>query len=239
MVMARDITGERSSSFDRVPNTFLDAGQPHGGTPLKFRRLVIGTIACATLATATPTASAAPAATQLPVTTVPSVDLTRYAGKWLNLANIPSPFLQACARDIQAEYTALPDGLIKVVNSCVLFDGSAFALEGRARVVDATTNAKLQVTFVQQGGQFIFVPGGDYWVIGLSPQYKWAVVGDPDRSGGFVLSRTPTLRLNDLLGVLFSLLRSGYDPCLFQLTPTTGGLDSSQTVCEALGIKAT
>jgi apolipoprotein D and lipocalin family protein len=165
-----------------------------------------------------------------PVRTVKAVDLQQYDGKWLNLASIPSPFLEPCERDIAAEYTILPDGLVKVVNTCTA-GGVPIPIEGRARVVDPATNAKLQVTFVQQGGQYIFVPGGDYWVIGLDRHYRWAVVGDPNRTGGFILSRTPTLKPLDLARIVLALLRSGYDPCRFELTPTTGGREATGSIC--------
>jgi apolipoprotein D and lipocalin family protein len=34
---------------------------------------------------------------------------------------------------------------------------------------------------------------GDYWIIGLAPDYSWAVVGDPDRDYLWILARTPRL----------------------------------------------
>ncbi len=193
------------------------------------RRLVA---LCALTALIVPTASAGAvgAAGPPPVRTVRSVDLDQYAGTWLNLASLPNPFLDVCERDITADYALLPDGLVQVVNTCTV-GGVPVPIEGRARVVDPATNAKLQVTFVQQGGQFVFVPGGDYWVIGLDRDYRWAVVGDPDRSSGFILSRTPTLTLRDLIGIVASLIRSGYDPCAFELTPTTGGLEATGSIC--------
>jgi apolipoprotein D and lipocalin family protein len=191
-----------------------------------MRRVIALLLFTAVMAPVSSVAEAAPP----PVRTVRSVDLQRYQGQWLNLASIPAPFLAPCERDITANYTVLPDGLVQVINTCTI-GGVPIPLEGRARVADPTTNAKLQVTFVQQGGQFIFVPGGDYWVIGLDRDYRWAVVGDPDRTGGFILSRTPTLGPRDLIGIIFSLLRSGYDPCRFEITPTTGGLQATGSIC--------
>jgi apolipoprotein D and lipocalin family protein len=48
------------------------------------------------------------------------------------------------------------------------------------------TNAKLKVTF--------FWPFyGDYWVIGLGDDYKWAVVGAPSRKYLWFLCREPTM----------------------------------------------
>jgi lipocalin len=33
----------------------------------------------------------------------------------------------------------------------------------------------------------------DYWVIGLAPDYSWAVVTDPDGDLLYIISKTPTL----------------------------------------------
>jgi apolipoprotein D and lipocalin family protein len=165
------------------------------------------------------------------VTTVSQVDLARYQGRWLQLAAIPAPFQKVCARDTSATYRQLPDGLVKVVNRCLRADGSLVRIEGRARVVDAASHAKLQVTFAQVGGQWIFVPGGDYWILGLARDYSWAVVGNPDRTSGFVLSRTATLSATQVFEIIVSLVRSGYNPCAFSITATTGGINVNRNLC--------
>lgn len=192
-------------------------------------RRVFGAALVASMMLAAPTVIASERQAP-PVRTVASVDLVRYQGRWLNLASVPSPFLDACERDITADYEILPDGLVEVINTCTT-GGVPIPIEGRARVVDSATNAKLQVTFAQQNGEFFFVPGGDYWVIGLDKNYRWAIVGDPDRSSGFILSRTPTLQPLDLVRIVLALARSGYDPCRFELTPTTGGLEATGSIC--------
>ena len=53
---------------------------------------------------------------------------------------------------------------------------------GHAQGRRQKTNAKLKVTF--------FWPFyGDYWVIGLSPEYQYAIVGEPSRKYLWILSR--------------------------------------------------
>lgn len=172
---------------------------------------------------------------QRDVTPVASLDLHRYAGRWLQLATIPQFFQAPCVRDTQALYTVLPDGLVQVDNTCVRADGSTNAIEGRARVVGPGP-ARLEVTFVQIAGQWIFDAAGDYWVLGVDqrrPDYAWAVVGDPDRSSGFVLSRTPRLTPRQLFRIGRVLVRNGYDLCDFQITATTGGIERNLALCEA------
>jgi apolipoprotein D and lipocalin family protein len=152
-----------------------------------------------------------------PPVVVPSVDLTRYVGKWYEIARYPTPFQAGCASST-ADYTANPDGTIGVFNTCLAADGSLVStIQGTARVVDATTNAKLKVTFPN-----VPIPG-DYWIIDLGQDYEFAVVGDPTRLTLFILSRTPTLDQATLDAILSRLPDQGYDPArLVYDTPVTG-----------------
>ena len=151
-----------------------------------------------------------------PLDTVSNVDLNRYTGKWYEIAHYPTFFQAGCASST-AEYTANADGSIGVFNTCLAADGSVNStIQGTARVVDTTTNAKLKVTF----------PGipfeGNYWIIQLGEDYEYAVVGEPTRSTLFILSRTPTLDQGTLDAILAELPDQGYDPeALIYDTPVT------------------
>lgn len=134
--------------------------------------------------------------------TVDHVDLTRYAGKWYELARMPNRFEKKCDRDVTAEYT-LDGDTVRVVNSCVKADGETTMSKGRAKVFDKATGAKLKVTF--------FWPFyGDYWILGLDPEYRWAVVGTPDRKYLWVLSRTPSLPQDEMESILKLVEARGY-----------------------------
>lgn len=138
---------------------------------------------------------AAPAAHQnvTPVRTVSSVDLNRYAGEWHEAARLPNRFQDKCAGDVRATYTRRADGRIDVVNRCRERDGSMTQARGIARVVDGATNAKLKVRFAPAFLSFLPMVWGDYWIIGLAPDYSWAVVGSPDRKYLWILSRTAAM----------------------------------------------
>jgi apolipoprotein D and lipocalin family protein len=124
---------------------------------------------------------------QAPMQAVPSVDLTRYAGKWYEIARLPNRFQRDCASDTSATYTLRPDGKITVLNQCRQTDGRMKSARGTARLVGGKEpNSKLRVTF--------FWPFyGNYWIIDLEPDYRWAVVGEPDRKYFWILSREPQL----------------------------------------------
>ncbi|WP_439595206.1 lipocalin family protein [Falsiroseomonas sp.] len=123
-----------------------------------------------------------------PVATVPQVDLARYAGTWFEISRIPNSFQdgpRGCTHTT-ATYTPRPDGRVGVVNRCLDNAGAPRLAEGEAYVVEGSGNAKLRVSF--------FWPFyGDYWVIGLDPGYRWAVVGAPGRDYLWILSRRPAL----------------------------------------------
>jgi apolipoprotein D and lipocalin family protein len=137
---------------------------------------------------------------------VPYVDLTRYVGKWYEIAHYPTAFQADCGSST-AEYTAQDDGTIKVFNTCLAADGSVVStIEGTASVVDPKTNAKLAVRFPN-----VPIPA-PYWIIDLGTDYEYAVVSDPFRLTLFILSRTPTLDSATLDGIKSRLVDQGYDP---------------------------
>jgi apolipoprotein D and lipocalin family protein len=142
---------------------------------------------------------------QAPMKVVPLVDLTRYAGKWYEIARLPNRFQRDCASDTTASYVLRKDGRITVVNACRTSEGRVKSATGTARVASGKEpNTKLKVTF--------FWPFyGNYWIIDLDPDYKWAVVGEPDRKYFWILSREP--RLDDTLyqQILDRAKQQGYD----------------------------
>ena len=147
-----------------------------------------------------------------PLATVASVDLSKYVGTWYEIASFPQSFQKGCT-GTQAMYTARPDGEIDVRNRCWKdrLDGEEKTAEGRARVVDKATNAKLEVSF--------FRPfWGDYWIIQLAPDYAYAVVGHPGRDYLWILSRAPQMDAAIYDGILARLKEQGYETFRLQKT---------------------
>lgn len=166
-----------------------------------------------------PMAALAQSATNEPVT-VPSVDLERYTGLWYETAKIPNPFQRKCALNTTAEYTIRDDGRIDVVNRCTKENGKIIKARGVAKIADQNTRARLKVSFVSLLGIRLF--WGDYWIIGLDEEYRWAIVGDPSRTYGWVLSRTPQMTEADWDQVNGILKAQGYDPDRFVKTVQDG-----------------
>ncbi len=132
-------------------------------------------------------AAAKAAAETKPLEVVPRVDIGRYLGTWYEIATIPQRFQKGCV-GVSAHYSLRKDGAIDVFNVCRkgTLDGKERSIRGKAWIVDRTTNAKLKVRF--------FWPfAGAYWIIELDEGYEWAVVGHPDRTYYWILSRTPQM----------------------------------------------
>ncbi len=161
--------------------------------------------------------STAPKAPMAPLPTVASVDLARYAGRWYEVASLPNRFQAQCVADTQAQYRADGDD-IEVTNRCRRADGGVETVTGVAKVVAGSANAKLRVSF--------FRPFyGDYWVLALAPDYRWALVGEPGRQFGWVLSRTPQMAPADLETALARAEALGFARAAFKPTQQTQPLD--------------
>jgi len=148
---------------------------------------------------------AALSAEEPPLEVVPSVDLERYLGTWYEIASYPAWFQRGCTA-VTAEYSRRDDGLIRVVNSCNQgsLDGKLKQSTGRAKVVEGSNNAKLKVSF--------FWPiWGDYWIIDLDPEYRWAVVGVPSRKFLWILSRSRSMDEVLFQEIVGRLQAKGYD----------------------------
>lgn len=152
-----------------------------------------------------------------PLATVGSVDLARYTGAWYEIAMVPNEFQAMCVADTQARYRSEGEA-IRVTNRCRKNDGSLTEVNGIAKIVEGSGNAKLRVSF--------FRPFyGDYWILALDPDYKWVLVGEPQRKYGWVLSRTPTLDDPSLQLALDKATAVGYTRSAFRLTPQTQPLE--------------
>ena len=121
--------------------------------------------------------------------TATSVDLSRYAGKWYEVARLPMWAQRHCLQST-AEYSLLESGEIAVRNACI-------TAEGKATIVDRAHRAKLNVVFDQWAAKlvafFTSSEQGNYWILRVDPEYRHAVVGTPDREYLWILARTPSL----------------------------------------------
>lgn len=140
-----------------------------------------------------------------PLDTVESVDIQKYLGKWYEIALLPNSFEEGC-HCTTAEYSLIDSNTIRVVNTCNQdsSNGEIDQAKGKAFVVEGSNNSKLKV-------QFFWPFKGDYWILKLDKDYKYALVGSPNREYLWILSRTPQLE-NEIIDELKSIAQNkGFD----------------------------
>lgn len=149
--------------------------------------------------------------TSVPIDVVSKLDVQRYTGLWFEYARFPVFFQRGCT-DTTAEYQIIAEDTVSVYNRCLVDSGT--------RVKDITGQAtiegvgKLQVSFPQV--PFVKSP---YWVLWVDDGYEIAVVGTPNGSAGWILSRSkqPSQRLVDKVRSVLS--EAGYDLTKLEITP--------------------
>lgn len=145
-----------------------------------------------------------------PVSSVPEMDISRYAGQWYEIAHLPMSFQDKCAGDITAAYTLREDELIGVRNACRTADGETSVAEGVARQVKGHPG-RLEVRFAPDWLSWMPFLWADYWVIDLDPGYTWAVIGEPGREYFWILSREPAMDRTLFEQIKARAVAMGYD----------------------------
>ena len=172
------------------------------------RRCLTRLSAIALMAWATLSAQAAE-----PVTSVPQLDISRYAGQWHEIAHLPMFFQRQCVSDITARYSLDGPGSIGVLNACRTKDGSMDESQGVARPVEGHPG-RLEVRFAPDWLSWLPAVWADYWVIALDPDYQWAMVGEPGRDYLWILSREPSMDR-----ALFEQLKAKAEGMGYDLSP--------------------
>jgi apolipoprotein D and lipocalin family protein len=149
-----------------------------------------------------------------PLAVAEDFELDRYLGTWYEIASFPNRFQRGCVAT-EAAYSLRDDGQIRVVNSCRdgSFDGDLRRIEGVAWVASPEESfAKLEV-------QFFWPFAGDYWVLAVGDDYRWALVGDPSREYLWILSRTRRLDASAVAEAKRIAAARGFDVDRLQTTP--------------------
>lgn len=119
--------------------------------------------------------------------TAKHVDIERYLGRWYAVTSLPQFFTRNCIGQT-ADYGLINEQTISVLNTCIKKKGTS-DIKGEAVVVNTETNAELVVTFDSFFTR-LFRVKGDYTIIRLDPEYRYALVGDKKRNSLWLLSRT-------------------------------------------------
>ena len=144
-------------------------------------------------------------------------DLEKYMGRWYEIYSVPNRFQRDCY-NVTADYSIKENKNVKVINTCRAKGGSIKRdIEGEGVVKDLSKRY-LKVYFYRPFGINVF--GGDYYVLDLEENYKWAIVGTPNHKYGWILSRTETLSDKDLEIIKEKAEKLGYKWSQFKKTET-------------------
>ena len=121
------------------------------------------------------------------VTPVKDFDITRYMGKWYEVARLDHSFERGLEQ-VTAEYELNKNGTVKVTNRGFSTTKNKWSESvGKAKFVNDPTTGYLKVSFF---GPFY----GSYVVFDLDKEnYNYAFVSGPDLSYLWLLSRTKTV----------------------------------------------
>lgn len=147
-----------------------------------------------------------PDRSQPPLVVVPYVDYKQYMGTWYEIARFTHSFEEDCVA-ATATYRLMEDEEhIEVINRCHegKVGGPVRVATAKAWVEDPPIQAKLKV-------QFFWPFVGDYWIIDLASDYRYAVVSAPERDYLWILSRTPQMNPTDYDHIIANLKTQGFD----------------------------
>ena len=135
--------------------------------------------------------------------TVTSIDLGRYMGKWYEIARYDHRFERDMTH-VTAEYSFLDDGKILVLNKGIK-NGKAKEIVGKAKQPDPqNAPGKLKVSFFM----WFYT---DYYVMELDENYQYAVIGSSSDEYLWILSHTPELPYDTIVYLIDRLELRGYD----------------------------
>jgi apolipoprotein D and lipocalin family protein len=173
---------------------------------MKLIRACLSSVALSCALLSTPTRAQVP-----PVQSVPSVDVQRYAGQWFEQTRLPNFFQSGCLGDVVVNYRVQTDGSIEVVNRCREANDKTNQVQGRAVAATGdTSGARLKVSFLPSWLQWVPFTQGDYWVVMLDAENRYAVVSEPSRKYLWVLSRAPVMDASTYDAVMAELKLKGY-----------------------------
>lgn len=143
----------------------------------------------------------APAADCIDRTTVPSLDLDRFLGRWYEIARFDHRF-ERNLEAVETDYALRSDGRISVENRGIdARTGRRAAAHGKARTTRAP--GRLRVSFFW----FFY---SDYNILERGDDYEWLLIGSRSPKYLWILSRRPHLDVETTNRILRLARRRGY-----------------------------
>lgn len=144
------------------------------------------------------------AANEYPVdnSTVKSLDIHRFMGKWYEIARYENRFEKGMYH-VTATYELQPGGRFRVLNAGYK-NGSYTEAIGKGKQPESSEPGKLKVAF------FLWFYA-DYYILYIDKDYRYALIGSSSDKYLWVMSREPVVASKDLKHLLSILRTRGYD----------------------------
>ena len=138
-------------------------------------------------------------------TTVKTLDIERYMGKWYEIARFDHKFERGKV-GVTANYSLNDDGTILVVNSGYngSLNGELETATGKAKQPNPKHPGELKVSF-------FWTFYAQYSILELADDYSYALIGSSSDKYLWILSRTPQMSQDSLNMLLQSAGDRGYD----------------------------
>ena len=146
---------------------------------------------------------------------VENFDAARYLGKWHEIARLPTPVQPDNSLAI-AEYSKGDvEGTVVVKNTAYDAKGEKLStIEGKAQIAEGTPAGRLKVSFGP-----IDAKEPNYHVMHVDNDYKFAVVGNPDRKSLWILAREAPIAEDKLNSLTKIAEMAGFDTTKLIVAP--------------------
>ena len=131
---------------------------------------------------------------------VKNLDIDKFMGRWYVFSLIPN-WIESGATNSYDEYTLNKDGTIGITYKAIK-NGKERTVKQKGTIVDKNNPAKWEIQFTKPWVPFLKAP---YEVILLEDNYEYMVVGYPDNSFGWIMTRSTKMELslyNNILNTL-------------------------------------
>jgi apolipoprotein D and lipocalin family protein len=135
--------------------------------------------------------------------------IEKYLGTWHEIARFENKHQKGCVKTT-ATYSKKNSKELEIINQCTTKDNKIKTSKGLAKIPDEKVPAKLKVNFTPRFIRFFGIGWGNYWIIELGENYKYAVVSEPKKSSLWILSRTDKLDRADFEKIISRLEEKGF-----------------------------
>lgn len=139
-----------------------------------------------------------------------TLDYLRYEGRYYEIARLPNFKERDCTADVVTTFLRRTDGDVSVIYQCIEDDKSWIMDIGRLSL----TTGGMGTGEVYFTGDLIGLSPwyyGTYHLLELAGDYSYAMLGDPDRSRLWILSRTRQMNAELYNRLVARAAERGYD----------------------------